>query len=174
VLLSEHRACPHCVTTRVRCELGVRPCAPCREIGNFTLIQECILDCTVMKRACKECRENRRACEKKRPCHRCIKKKLPCTPFNSQSSSSSSSKVYYVSDVGEALRFYTEIESSSSGSSSAGGSESAVTLEDETSFELSRIRSIALGNSLNSQSILVLDTSQLFEFSNMLSLKRLQ
>jgi hypothetical protein len=81
-VLCENRACPNCIRTRERCDLGLRPCNSCLKSESLTLIQECLHDATILKRACAECRATRKACSKTRPCVRCTKRKLTCTPYN--------------------------------------------------------------------------------------------
>jgi hypothetical protein len=164
VLLSEHRACPSCVTTRVRCELGVRPCSACRDTQCYALIKECIVDCTVMKRACKECRAHRKSCNKKRPCERCTKKGLPCTPYNPREQTEPSAEIYLVSDISEVLRFYLENENSVVSESTDGEPREQATLEDESSCsELLRILTPPSRNSLAAPNYILAEPPALWD-----------
>eukprot|EP00475_Leptophrys_vorax_P038050 TRINITY_DN6637_c0_g1_i1.p1 TRINITY_DN6637_c0_g1~~TRINITY_DN6637_c0_g1_i1.p1 ORF type:complete len:489 (+),score=87.26 TRINITY_DN6637_c0_g1_i1:24-1469(+) len=111
VMSCENRACPECVRTRSRCDLGIRPCRSCLSIDSENVLRECILDAAVLVRACKECRDMRRSCDKKRPCTRCAKRNLKCLPYISnpkskKSESSLGSAVQIVDSVHEVLSHY--------------------------------------------------------------------
>eukprot|EP00475_Leptophrys_vorax_P043903 TRINITY_DN859_c0_g1_i1.p1 TRINITY_DN859_c0_g1~~TRINITY_DN859_c0_g1_i1.p1 ORF type:complete len:358 (+),score=57.75 TRINITY_DN859_c0_g1_i1:1517-2590(+) len=81
-LAVEPRACPNCVRRRVRCELGVRPCANCSK--DPELSQECLQDAAVLKYACFPCKKHRRKCDKKRPCTRCVQLHYMCVPYTTK------------------------------------------------------------------------------------------